>query len=676
MPIARRIELKLTGLRGRVLLLKMTELLEPHRIKECQDRLSAATGVCVSMRDDSGQLLAEASSPHPFCQLLTNSATGQRLCAKSVAMLCSRTEDRFRIRSSRCHAGLLHFAAPVLVKGSIKGYIVAGGLAVPGDEQVLDQVASATDIPKVLLEQSYSQLPRGSQEEVTRITSMMEFAACMLSELCEERHSSSRKVAELEVLNSVSVTLSSILDIDAILPEIIRIIKTTLRYFNCAILLVDDATNELVLKAHSGYERVDPGFRIKIGEMGVTGWAAMLGEPVIVPDVSKDPRYIPGVKSARSEVAVPLVFEGKVIGVLDVESEKVNAFGEEDVRILTTVGGTLAVALRNAQAYKHLKKQVHLLGGLADVTRAIVSTLDTDKVLRVLIEKATLFMDANISAVHVNLTGSADGACEKMVCLSDTCDAHVLMKFVQQVYRTGEVCVTADWKEEVEHTPVRSVCAVPIKLADAVIGCLVLGWNTPRQVRDEEIDVLRAITMHGAIAIANSVTYEEVTLLSLTDSLTGLGNRRYMQQVIEKEICEARLSGRHVSLAMLDIDDFKKYNDKFGHLVGDKMLESIGRIMRNNTRDKDVVCRYGGEEFALIFPGTPAEEAELIVERIMRRIEERTMLEMGQRLTVSAGIATFPTMAKDSFELLERADAALYLAKSSGKNRVITYKKA
>ncbi|MFZ5434937.1 MAG: diguanylate cyclase [Bacillota bacterium] len=653
----------------------MTELIEPHKIKECQDRLSAATGVCVSMRDDSGQLLAEPSYPQRFCQLLRNSATGQRLCATSVDMLCSKTGDRFRVLSSRCHAGLLHFAAPVLVKGSIKGYIVAGGLAVPGDEQMLDQVASATDIPRVLLEQSYSQLLRGSHEEVTRITSMIEFAAWMLSDLCEEKHSSSRKVAELEVLNGVSVTLSSILDIDAILPEIIRIIKTTLKYLNCAILLVDDATNELVLKAHSGYERADPGFRIKIGERGVTGWAAMLGEPVIVPDVSKDPRYIPGVRDARSEVAVPLVFEGKVIGVLDVESEKVNAFGEEDVRILTTVGGTLAVALRNAQVYKHLKKQVHLLGGLADVTRTIVSTLDTDKVLRVLIEKARLFMDANISAVHVNLTGCADGTCQKMVCLSDTCDPHVLMKFVDQVYRTGEASVAADLKEEEEHTPLRSVCAVPIKLADAVIGCLVLGWDTPRQVRNEEMDVLRAITMHGAIAIANSVTHEEVTLLSLTDSLTGLGNRRYMEQVIEKEICEARLSGRHVSLAMLDIDDFKKYNDKFGHLAGDKMLESIGRIMRNNTRDKDVVCRYGGEEFALIFPGTPAEEAEMIVERIMRLIEERTMLELGQRLTVSAGIATFPTMAKDAFELLERADAALYLAKSSGKNRVVLYKK-
>jgi diguanylate cyclase (GGDEF)-like protein len=160
------------------------------------------------------------------------------------------------------------------------------------------------------------------------------------------------------------------------------------------------------------------------------------------------------------------------------------------------------------------------------------------------------------------------------------------------------------------------------------------------------------------------------------DSLTTLFNRPYFDEIFEQHISLARRYGTDLSILFLDIDDFKNVNDTYGHSVGDTTLQSIGRIIKQEIRDSDVAARYGGEEFVVLMPHTESIHAFVLAERIRLRIEQQELDADGKiyRVTISGGLASFPANARDSKELLHKADSALYLAKGAGKNTISFYK--
>lgn len=165
--------------------------------------------------------------------------------------------------------------------------------------------------------------------------------------------------------------------------------------------------------------------------------------------------------------------------------------------------------------------------------------------------------------------------------------------------------------------------------------------------------------------------------LSVTDPLTGLYNKRYFDVRLTEELSRAGLTGQPVSLVLLDVDRFKQYNDTFGHVQGDELLRALAELLRRTCRAGDVVCRLGGEEFALILPATGAEAAAAAAERVRRAVERhpfpgREALP-GGRVTVSLGIAVYPTDANDPARLVECADQALYRAKDAGRNAVVLH---
>ena len=166
-------------------------------------------------------------------------------------------------------------------------------------------------------------------------------------------------------------------------------------------------------------------------------------------------------------------------------------------------------------------------------------------------------------------------------------------------------------------------------------------------------------------------------VLSSIDGLTELYNYRYLHQYLKIELEREKRYKRQLSLVMLDIDDFKNYNDQYGHLVGDLVLRKVASILRNATRGCDVLCRYGGEEFAIILPETSKEEAVVVCERIRQSIAEGEMLdEKGTSvgcISATLGLASFPLDADNKDDLIDHADRALYQGKESGKNCVFLF---
>lgn len=186
--------------------------------------------------------------------------------------------------------------------------------------------------------------------------------------------------------------------------------------------------------------------------------------------------------------------------------------------------------------------------------------------------------------------------------------------------------------------------------------------------------VLQAVANELVVAVENSQLYKLTKRLSITDELTGLFNYRYLQQRLNDEIERARRYTRSLSLLMLDTDDFKKFNDTYGHIAGDQALAEIGQVLRTAVREIDVVCRYGGEEFAVVLPETDAEGAFVVAEKVREAVASHSFADgqgnRGVRLTVSIGLATYPSSAADREELLRQADDALYQAKHLGRDRV------
>ncbi|HEX2249714.1 MAG TPA: diguanylate cyclase [Gemmatimonadales bacterium] len=162
---------------------------------------------------------------------------------------------------------------------------------------------------------------------------------------------------------------------------------------------------------------------------------------------------------------------------------------------------------------------------------------------------------------------------------------------------------------------------------------------------------------------------EELERLSTSDALTGLYNRRYLTQRLSEELVRSYRHKAAFSVLMADVDEFKKYNDAFGHPAGDEVLKKVAAILLNCTRSMDCTARYGGEEFAVLLTGTPGDVANEVAERIRARVEAQEFA--GRRITLSIGIAEFPTDGQTADEVISSADEALYSAKRSGRNRVV-----
>jgi len=191
---------------------------------------------------------------------------------------------------------------------------------------------------------------------------------------------------------------------------------------------------------------------------------------------------------------------------------------------------------------------------------------------------------------------------------------------------------------------------------------------------EDNLRFLTSIAAQVSIALENSSLYQQMRSMAMVDGLTGAFNRIYLYEFLEKEI---QTSGRRypISIALFDVDNFKKLNDTYGHLFGDKVLQTVVRIAREKVRKGDIVARYGGEEFIIVFNHLESNEAYKVVERIRRAIESETIEDnlIQTRVTVSFGIASYPLHADNVKDLIKCADVAMYRAKSSGKNCTVIY---
>ncbi|MDF1615517.1 GGDEF domain-containing protein [Desulfurivibrio dismutans] len=214
---------------------------------------------------------------------------------------------------------------------------------------------------------------------------------------------------------------------------------------------------------------------------------------------------------------------------------------------------------------------------------------------------------------------------------------------------------------------------LPLRSKERVVGVFFYYLPPGRVIKQAELETFLAVGNQVGLAIENARLYETVRRLSIYDPLTGLYNHGQFYSLLEEELSRHQRTGLPLALLMLDIDHFKKVNDTYGHRAGDAILRQLSRLLQKEARTIDRVCRYGGEELALILPDTDLEAARKAAERLRRRVEELRFITCDQReirLTVSIGAAACTETEAEAESLVNSADRALYAAKRAGRNRV------
>ena len=663
-----------------------------------------------------------------------------------------------------------------------------------------------------------------------------------------------RRAQLLEAASSVSREAAALLDLDTLLQRVVQLLNERLGYPLATILLVDERAGELESRAFaSSYPQAVPlGYRQRI-EMGIAGQAARQGQTILVRDVATDPRYLAFFPQTRSELDVPLKHRDKVIGVLNLESDRVQAFPEEDVAVLELLADQIATAINNAQLLTERQRAVEELAALNQIAQTISSALELDQVLTVireqvgrLIDNENFFLalydavedtvsfpmayedgravhwpprrggnglteyvirsrqpllirgDLHAALVARGITMIVDGwepegwlgvplllqdrvvgvmavqsrqpdrfdeshqrilmavgsqaaiAIEKARLLEQARQAAAQLSALYQVGKrtsslvsdpqgllawiadearrlvhadaagfrlldgdrlilggrtpgadeimtdepipvgqsiSGRIVaenaplmsadlstdprLSAARRQEALTTGYRGFLGIPLRLREQAIGVLNVYSKRSRQWSQADMDLLFAFADQAVIAIQNTRLYQALTDQARRDSLTQVYNHGYFLESLQNLITEQAVP---LSLIMLDVDHFKEYNDRYGHVSGDLVLKAIVQAIRQNIHKEDVVGRWGGEEFGVLLARTDAAGAQVVAERIRQTLATTPLVDAsGQTVlkpTVSQGIATYPSTASSGDDLVNKADAALYRAKAGGRDQV------
>jgi diguanylate cyclase (GGDEF)-like protein len=496
--------------------------------------------------------------------------------------------------------------------------------------------------------------------------------------------------ARLEAVQDLAVRLNRTRGLDEIADLIVEGTERLIDHDSIRVYRVDHETGWCEPVAFQGRfgGRTDPDLedlRVRVGE-GLTGWAALHNETVMVGDGASDPRALQRFLSTDPEsiLAVPISFEDHVHGVIVLSAVGRDRFGRDDETTLTIFASYAAQAIVNTSQLEQLDRQrrelEHQLASqrrLLDVNERLLATRDPQGVLEMIADSLKVIVPYDSLTIY--RCDFAAGVRRAVVARDRFAD--VILDYAGPieagitgwVIAHGEAALVNDALADprcvqIPGTPeeAEAMLVVPVRVAGNVVGTLNVG----RMGREEayfsqtEFELVKLFAGQASLALENAEAHGAISVRADHDALTGLRNHGSFQRDLGDAIGAAE--GASFALLMLDLDDFKGFNDTCGHPAGDALLAGIGDALRSATRAGDFLYRYGGDEFAVILPGATRIDAFEVAERI-RRAVAAIATPTGPRVTISAGVACYPDDGDTKDVLVTAADQALFHAKPAAR---------
>ncbi len=390
-------------------------------------------------------------------------------------------------------------------------------------------------------------------------------------------------------------------------------------------------------------------------------------------------------RTSGVELLFPLVSRGSFIGVLAVGRKKSGRYSLDDLDLVQTVLGQVATGLEKEYLQEQLRKREQELSVINRLAGVMTSSLNIHEVYDAFILGLRDVVDVNFATIALI---ERDELCFQAVHAETgstwETGGRIPLKgtATEWVARHKKALVEPDltkkrrfWTgEEYIKQEIRSVVYLPMLVKSEVIGSLIIASRRPDAYSPEQVHLLERLAVQVAMPVENGRLYAKAEQRARVDELTGLFNRRHFDESLKQEIDRhSRYSGA-LSLILLDLDYFKNYNDREGHLAGDKMLAHVSLLIERSVRNADQAFRYGGDEFAILVPQSSADDAFVVAERVRGTIAS----DMGSKKTVitaSLGLASWPNDGVALDELVNAADRALYHAKRTGGNRTCVVSK-
>jgi diguanylate cyclase (GGDEF)-like protein len=547
--------------------------------------------------------------------------------------------------------------------------------------------------------------PDGFSDDDTRQLDVLSRQVAAVIQNARLLNAERTRAEQLSVLHAVATAATESANEDQLIDNVTLIIGQRLFSNSFGILLLDESTQELYL--HSSYRiGSNEGLaRVPMG-VGVAGAVAMSGKPLRVNDVSESPDYLSLYPLTRSQLCVPLILELKLLGVVNAESPYTNAFTSEDEELLTIIAGQLATAIQRlrtvlAEHYQtqQLERSNSLIRALAQVNARAAVASDANGVLQTLgnelaklgLRCAIALSDAGNQHVNLRYISLPDRLVHALERISSfkmnkntipIASLSPVSKLSQNASLVKDsISTLLSWVPDLPQrgairvlkligvTRTTSVCYLPLIIEGKTMGVL---WMWGEGIHENDMPTMSLFASQLAAALQNADLLNEVGRLAITDELTGIYNRRFFFEMAEKEFTRSVRDKNPLSVMLVDIDHFKNFNDRFGHMVGDQVLKAAAQMMASALRDSDIIGRYGGEEFSIILPDTNNTAANLVGERLLSKVSDVPFdTEAGKlSIQISIGIAGMSKETPTLHSLIVRADQAMYLAKSAGRNRL------
>jgi len=509
-----------------------------------------------------------------------------------------------------------------------------------------------------------------------------------------------RRAAELTELLKACRDLSDILNPDELYATFAGIIRNKFGISKLGLFVYDPEKETFELIFSYGLGKLN--FKFKRGRKNL--WETILQDkPFAVVDQSGDPLFPKflekqDLKILPSKLWVPLVMRGEVIGLLTMGPKAGNQlFDDFELYFLQQITAQAAVSINTCRLYERRKREkedldktLQNLSLLYSIGKAMNYISDLKNLLQYILNQAIDITSAekgsimlyNLETDRLNirvLAGLEDTEYQEKVNNNEIrCRSFKPGEGIAgRVFMTSKPMIVNNIREddlfiESETSYVRSIACIPMIVYSDVVGVInVTNKKKGKEFTDEDVEMLKAVADQAAVAVNKAQLWD----MAVTDSLTGLYVRRYFMVKLQEEIHRAERYGKRLSIIMADLDRFKKINDTYGHDAGDRALKTISVFLQKNIRDVDAIARYGGEEFVMLIPDADKEAAYCLAQRLRAGLA-KVKLEDLPPITISLGIATYPSDSTDIEELIKKADAAMYEAKQKGRNRVVKYSKA
>lgn len=526
-----------------------------------------------------------------------------------------------------------------------------------------------------------------------------------ITKLKEQEEQLWQKANQLDTLNRSMRTLNASLDLQSVLESILSELERVVPYDSCSVFEIKGEYLELV--GGRGFPNLGEllGLHFHIADESTPSTVVMhTRAPHILEDAPQKYKGFREKKHAPAQIhgwmGIPMLLGNDILGMLALDKHQPNFYTPDHADLALAFASQAAMAIQNARLYtrvNHALKDERIRAerqsSLVRLSNLLASLHDEDEIWQ---KAADGLYNPNLHYTNITMLAWNSQNSEKIVRGRGGQKATWTWNILppgkgvsERALLTGRISYIPDVSQEPEYVPGLGYgceADVPIWVGDEIAGIIAIESDKVDAFSNEDIDVFGAAANQIGLALSKARLLQEQKIKleaiksleaqlreqAMRDALTGLYNRRYLNDSLTRELSHVQREGIPLSVIMLDIDHFKKINDTYGHKMGDIVLINLSDTIKRHVRGGDIPCRFGGEEFVILLPGASTEIAMRRAEAF-RSMFEKQVITSGPltiQATISLGVATFPTHGRDIEEVINQADLALYAAKQAGRNQV------